>query len=186
VESGEDPLAVTRDVAELKVDPESAVVYEHGWQSWSPSTAYRLDQRPYRPVSEALRLMNSRPDRHAPTDAFQGEGLLAVDPGDGEIHVFGAGSATGPIASVRADVRGNNIVVSADADVRHDVERLERLVLVPQRLLQRHRRDLIRPHQVRVAFHRGEARVGLRVRRPVSGTPGTCTLSSRHAVTTED
>jgi len=112
---------VTRDVAELKVDPARAVVYEHGWQSWSPSTAYRLDQRPYRPVSEALRVMNSRPDRHAPTDAFQGEGLLAVDPGDGEIHVFGAASATGPIASVRADVRGNNIVVSADADVRHDV-----------------------------------------------------------------
>jgi len=66
--------------------------------------------------------MNYRPDRRAPEDAFQGEGLLAVDPGNGaDIHVFGASSATGPIASVRADVRGNRVVVSADADVPHDV-----------------------------------------------------------------
>src|SRR6266540_3559971 len=104
--------AVTGEVAELTVDPGRAVVYEHGWQSWSPTTEYRLDQRPFRPRSEARRVMNYRPDRSAPEDAFQGEGLLAVDPGDGaDIHVFGAVSATGPIASVRADVRGNVIVV---------------------------------------------------------------------------
>ncbi len=114
--------AVTGEVAELTVDPGRAVVYEHGWQSWSPTTEYRLDQRPFRPRSEARRVMNYRPDRSAPEDAFQGEGLLAVDPGDGaDIHVFGAVSATGPIASVRADVRGNVIVVTADGDVRHDI-----------------------------------------------------------------
>ena len=72
-------------------------VYEHGWQSWSPTTAYRLDERPFRPVSDLRRVGNYRPERTAPDDAFWGEGLLAVDPGTGDgVHVFGAPSAAGP------------------------------------------------------------------------------------------
>ena len=71
-------------VATVAVDRERARVYEHGWQSWSPTTAYRLDQRPFRPVSDARRVGNYRPERTAPDDAFWGEGLLAVDPGTGD------------------------------------------------------------------------------------------------------
>ncbi len=107
-----------REVAELAVDPARAVVYEHGWQSWSPSRSYRLGERPHRPISEHRRLMNYRPDRVAPPDAYQGEGLLAVDPGDGSgVHVFGAARPDGPIASIQAAVRGDRVVVRADADV---------------------------------------------------------------------
>jgi alpha-galactosidase len=105
-------------LARIPVDRSRARVYEHGWQSWSPTTAYRLDQRPFRPVSELRRVGNYRPERTAPADAFWGEGLLAVDPGTGEgVHVFGAPSASGPIPSLRADVAGDHVVVSAEAEV---------------------------------------------------------------------
>ena len=35
-------------VGEVEVDPRRAVVHEEGWQSWSPTSTYRLDQRPWR------------------------------------------------------------------------------------------------------------------------------------------
>jgi len=112
---------VTGDLAEIKVDASRAVVYEHGWQSWSPSTTYRLGQRPFRPLSGDVRTMNYRPDRRAPRDAYQGEGLLALDPGDGgDLHVVGAASATAEVPSVRADVRSDRVVLSADGEVRYD------------------------------------------------------------------
>jgi alpha-galactosidase len=105
-------------IATVSVDPDRARVYEHGWQSWSPTVAYRLDERPFRPVSDARRVGNYRPDRTAPGDAFWGEGLLAVDPGTGEgVHVFGAPSSAGPIPSIRADVSGDGVVVTADGEV---------------------------------------------------------------------
>ncbi len=105
-------------LATLAVDPERARVYEHGWQSWSPTLAYRLDGRPFRPVSEQRRVGNYRPDRTAPAGGFWGEGLLAVDPGSGEgVHVFGASSGAGPIPSIRAEARGDRVVVTADEPV---------------------------------------------------------------------
>src|SRR4051812_8402633 len=105
-------------IATVAVDPARARVYEHGWQSWSPTTAYRLADRPFRPVSELRRVGNYRPDRTAPAAAFQGEGLLAVDPGTGEgVHVFGASSPAGHIPSIRADADGGTVVVSADGEV---------------------------------------------------------------------
>ena len=104
----------------IPVDPQRAVVYEHGWQSWSPTAAYRVDQRPFRPVSEARRVGNYRPERTAPHEAFWGEGLLAVDPGTGEgIHVFGAPGAGGTIPSIRAEVTGAAVVVTPDGQVDH-------------------------------------------------------------------
>jgi alpha-galactosidase len=108
----------TEVLSRIPVDPSRAVVYEHGWQSWSPTVAYRLDERPFRPVSEQRRVGNYHPDRTAPHDAFSGEGLLAVDPGTGDgVHVFGARSADGPIPSVRAHVEGDGVVVSGGTDV---------------------------------------------------------------------
>jgi alpha-galactosidase len=105
-------------VATVAVDRERARVYEHGWQSWSPTTAYRLDSRPFRPVSDLRRIGNYRPERTAPEDAFWGEGLLAVDPGTGEgVHVFAARSAAGPIPSIRAEVSGDRVTVSADGEI---------------------------------------------------------------------
>jgi alpha-galactosidase len=110
------------ELARIPVDPRRAVVYEHGWQSWSPTCAHRLDERPARPVSDARRVGNYRPDRDWPGEVYAGEGLLAVDPGTGEgVHVFGARSPDGPIPSVRAVPDGDVLVVGSDAPVDHVV-----------------------------------------------------------------
>ena len=109
-------------LTEVRVDRARARVYEHGWQSWSPTLAYRLDERPFRPVSEARRVGNYHPDRTAPHDAFWGEGLLAVDPGTGEgVHVFAARSAAGPLPSIQAEVSGDRVLVGVGEDVEHSV-----------------------------------------------------------------
>ena len=105
---------------EVPVDRNRASVYEQGWQSWSPSSAYRLDQRPFRPVSEARRVANYHPERIAPHDSFHGEGLLAVDPGTGEgVHVLSARSPAGSIPSIRAEVTGDRVIVRAEEPVDH-------------------------------------------------------------------
>jgi alpha-galactosidase len=113
---------VAEPVATVAVDPRRALVYEHGWQSWSPTTAYRLDARPFRPVSDLRRIGNYRPERTAPDDVFWGEGLLAVDPGTGDgVHVFAAPSASGPIPSIRAEVVGDTVLVGSDGEVTSTV-----------------------------------------------------------------
>jgi alpha-galactosidase len=105
-------------IATVAVDPARARIYEHGWQSWSPTVAYRLGDRPYRPVSELRRVGNYRPERTAPDDGFWGEGLLAVDPGTEEgIHVFAAPYAGGPIPSIQAAVIGDTVAVTANGAV---------------------------------------------------------------------
>src|SRR5215210_5980281 len=102
----------------VPVDLRRAVVYEHGWQSWSPTRAYPLGETPARPVSEARRVGNYRPDRDQPATVYAGEGLLALDPGTGDgVHVFGAPSADGPVPSVQAVADGHEVVVSADRPV---------------------------------------------------------------------
>lgn len=60
-----------------------------------------------------------RPARPAPGRGFQGEGLLAVDPGDGgAIHVFAAPDPLS-IPSLRASYVDAQVVVSADGPVAH-------------------------------------------------------------------
>jgi hypothetical protein len=57
------------EIARVAIDPGSGQVYEHGWQSWSPSTTYEAGDRPHRPSSERTRVMNHRPDRSVPDGA---------------------------------------------------------------------------------------------------------------------
>ncbi len=62
-------------------DPGSALVYEHGWQSWSPAGLYRADSAASpRPRRAIWQTMAFRPDAPAPPDGFQGEGLLPSSP----------------------------------------------------------------------------------------------------------
>lgn len=111
-----------QQVAAVGVDPGAARVYEHGWQSWSPTTSYSLTQRPFRPVSDNRRLMNYRPGRDAPADAFWGEGLLAVESGPGmEVHVFAARGAD-DIPSIGAEAVDDRILVYAESPVDHVVD----------------------------------------------------------------
>jgi alpha-galactosidase len=121
-----EPRRTFLDVADVRIDRVTASVFEHGWQSWSPTGPYALTAQPDRPDSEIRRLMTYRADRRAPTDAFWGEGLLALDPGDGSgIHVFAASRQDAEIASVRADVVDDRVVVTADGPVTHDLLQAE-------------------------------------------------------------
>jgi alpha-galactosidase len=104
----------------VRTDPGRATVYEHGWQSWSPSASYPVGATSYRPRRAEILTMCYRPERPAPGSGFQGEGLLAVDPGDGgPVRVYGA---TGPTAvpSIRASYDGGRLTVSADGPVWQD------------------------------------------------------------------
>jgi alpha-galactosidase len=110
-------------IAEISVDPIRARVYEHGWQSWSPTETYKLGDRPHRPVNDNNRLVCYRPDVRVPADAFQGEGLLAVEAGDGgPVHVLAAVDARVEVPEIRSDLRDRTLVVSASGHVDHVVD----------------------------------------------------------------
>lgn len=103
-------------VTELEYDAVAARVFEHGWQSWSPSGWYPLTGRPPRPTAPNHHVMAYRPGTEQ--QHFQGEGLLAVATGlDDAVHLI---SATSPelVPSIRCEVRGDRLVISADGEVR--------------------------------------------------------------------
>jgi len=117
------PGQVFEEVGAVACDRRSARVFEHGWQSWSPTTTYGLHERPYRPSGERSRVMNYRPDRSAPDGMFQGEGLLAVQEGDrGPVHVFAAHPGADTVPSIRARVEGGSVVVASDGDVQQTTD----------------------------------------------------------------
>jgi alpha-galactosidase len=63
-------------------------------------------------------MMNYRPERTAPVDAFQGEGLLAVQPSaDRAVLVVAAVDGREAIPSIRAEARGDRLAVVADGPV---------------------------------------------------------------------
>jgi alpha-galactosidase len=65
--------------------------------------------------------MRFRPELPAPVVGFQGEGLLAVGPGEGEsVRVYAAPSPALGVPSIRAVLDGDRLLVSADGPV--DVE----------------------------------------------------------------
>ncbi|MGX1544917.1 glycoside hydrolase family 36 protein [Streptomyces adustus] len=107
-------------VASLRVDPRTARVHEEGWQSWSPSGTYALDSAPYRPANDNWATVCYRPGRSVPAGAFQGEGLLALDPGDGSpARLWAAPDPTRQVPSVRLTVRdGATVEIAADGPVQ--------------------------------------------------------------------
>jgi alpha-galactosidase len=105
-------------VDELVVDPTRARVYEHGWQSWSPSTHYSVEATSHRPARPVAQAMCYRPGRPAPPHGFQGEGLLAVDLGDGSaVRVYAAADGTVEVPSVRGCLTDRRLTVTADGPV---------------------------------------------------------------------
>jgi alpha-galactosidase len=112
-----------REIDRIRVTAEPAAIYEHGWQSWSPSACYPLRARPPRPSTENSRIMNWRPDTRPPADAFWAEGLLALDPGAGSgIVIYSAAPGADPVPSIRADVRAGEVAVAADGPVLRTVD----------------------------------------------------------------
>ncbi|MEU0570906.1 glycoside hydrolase family 36 protein [Nonomuraea sp. NPDC005983] len=107
------------DIGETRYRPDAARVFEHGWQSWSPTGAYRLGDAPPRAADVNIQTLAYRPETPVPDGVFQGEGLLAIDPGDGApVEVWSAPSPL-EVPSIRAREEGGRLVVSANGDVRH-------------------------------------------------------------------
>ncbi|GAA2431373.1 alpha-galactosidase [Actinomadura vinacea] len=106
-------------ITQVPVDPVRGRVYEHGWQSWSPSAAYPVTATGERPRQDPrLQTMCWRPDRPAPGQGFQGEGLLAVEPGDGSpARLFAARDGLLEVPSVRARLHRDRLVIEADGPV---------------------------------------------------------------------
>lgn len=110
-------------IAEVAVEPEEAQVYEHGWQSWSPSTKYRLGERPYRPTVERRRVLCYRPGVSAPSEVYWGEGLLAIRPADeAPTHLFAATHAGTSLPSIKAELESGRLIVSADGEAEHAID----------------------------------------------------------------
>ncbi len=110
-------------IAELAVEPATARIYEHGWQSWGPSTTYGLADSPARAASANAHVMGYRQDRRPPPGAFQGEGVLAVQPATGApVHVFASLQPDADVPSIIAKPRRSGITVSATGPVVHHID----------------------------------------------------------------
>lgn len=107
-------------VASVPVNPRRARVHEEGWQSWSPSGAYALDAAPHRPANANWATVCYRPGVTVPAGTFQGEGLLALDPGDGSpVRLWAAAEPTREVPSIRLATRdGQATEISADGPVK--------------------------------------------------------------------
>jgi alpha-galactosidase len=106
------------DIGEITCVAGAARVFEHGWQSWSPTGAYRLGDIPPRPADGTIQILCYRPETPVPGGVFQGEGLLAVEPGDGPVELWSAPSPL-QVPSIRAREEGGRLVISADGPVLH-------------------------------------------------------------------
>ncbi|OPG10896.1 glycoside hydrolase family 36 protein [Microbispora sp. GKU 823] len=111
------------DIGEIVCDPAKALVFEHGWQSWSPTGTYRFGQTPPRAADANIQVLCYRPETPVPADTYQGEGLLAVDPGEGAPIFLWSAPDPLRVPSIRLRAEGGRLVVSADGPVRH--ERIE-------------------------------------------------------------
>ena len=105
------------EVADVRCVAAHAHIYEHGWQTGSPTGIYGLESRPSRARAQVRQTMCYRPQRPPPTGTFQGEGALALLPGDGTVRLWTAPAPHVEVPSIRAEVRGDRVVISADGNV---------------------------------------------------------------------
>lgn len=105
-------------IAEIPCDPARATVFEHGWQSWSPTGSYPAATTAPRPVDPHAQIRNYRPERPAPPHGFQGEGLVAVRPApDAPVTLFHLPDPAGPVPSIRVAAHRDRLMVTADGPV---------------------------------------------------------------------
>src|SRR5438105_3406935 len=106
-----------REVAEVPLGPR-ARVYEHGWQSWSPTGVYPATATSPRAPSARAQTVHYRPHTSSPERGFQAAGLLAFDPGDGgAVRVWSAPAPEREVPNIRAQARDGLLQISADGDV---------------------------------------------------------------------
>lgn len=105
------------EVADVRLNGQT-VVYEHGWQSWSPTGTYPATATSPRAPSSRSHTGHFRPGKAAPEHGFQGEGLLAVaGDDDGVVRIWSAPDPSREVPSIRARAEEGRLVVSADGEV---------------------------------------------------------------------
>ena len=106
-------------VAEIPVTDIRARVYEFGWQSWTPTTAYRVTDASFGPQTANRSVSGYRPEVPKPTRGFQGDGLLAVQTAEnGPTTVFSAIDGRLEVPTVRAEFHDGRLTITADGPVR--------------------------------------------------------------------
>jgi len=103
-------------IGEITVTP-AARIFEHGWQSFSPSHVYKLGEHPRRPVSERNRILNYRKDSQPSTNAFFSEGVLAVEDGLGNTHIVASQQPFTTAVRIRAKVQQGHVELSSDGPI---------------------------------------------------------------------
>jgi alpha-galactosidase len=107
-----------RPVTEIPIAPERAVIHEQGWQSWSPSTGYSPGSRPYRPANDIRRIGAWRAESLPAPEVYRGEGLIAIDPGDGgPVHVIASADPTASVPAIDVSIVDSSAVVTASGEV---------------------------------------------------------------------
>lgn len=109
-------------LASVDVDPQTSRVFENGWSSFSPSGVYPVTATSPRARSQLWQMTSYRPGRRGPATGFQGEGLLALESGGGETHVFYAPDPRADCPSIRLELNGKVATISADGIVEHEVD----------------------------------------------------------------
>jgi alpha-galactosidase len=111
-------------IDEVPVEPARAVVYAEGWQSWSPGSWYPVDATSRAPQDQSEHLMRFRPGIPVASRGLQGEGLLVVDPGNGEPARRYATTDLLRVPTVRTVLEGDRVVVSATGalEISHHAE----------------------------------------------------------------
>ncbi len=113
--NGPPPSAFT-PLAEIPLRSDT-LVYEHGWQSWSPAGLHPAHGVSSRPRSLNAHTMAYRSGVALPERGFQGEGLLAVVPGAGQpVRLFCARHPAACVPSLRAEVSAGRLVISASGN----------------------------------------------------------------------
>jgi len=103
-------------IDDVDVDPATARVYEHGWQSWSPTRVHGVRETSARPEHDWQHTMRFRPGTPLAADGFQAEGLLLVEARTGEpVRVYAATDSTLDVPTLRARLSGDRLVVATDA-----------------------------------------------------------------------
>src|SRR5437899_2684359 len=106
-----------REVAEAPLGPQ-ARVYEHGWQSWTPTGVYAATATSPRAPDARSQTVHYRPRTTLPQRGFQAAGLLALDPGDGgPVRLWSAPAPEREVPNIRAHAENGWLRVSADGEV---------------------------------------------------------------------
>lgn len=109
-------------VAEIPIADPRARVYEFGWQSWTPTTAYRLTEASFGPQTANRSVSGYRPEVPKRAREYQGDGMLAIQPEeDGPTTVFSAIDGRLEVPTIRAKFHDGRLTVTTDGPVHVDV-----------------------------------------------------------------